>query len=251
LFLSAISLIYFDIKISWLYRCIGAFVLIVPLLLDGFTQYFNLRESYNYIRVITGLMSGLGIAIILISPYVTNTTTFLISVFNTKKKKEETIMRRRTILSLLLVAVVLSLGSLAYAAEVTIKAGTPIPVRLLDDLSSETATAGQLVRFETTRNIIVDDKIVIKAGSEVIGEVTHAQKTGSLGKEGSLSLVVQYATAVDGTRIPLRANLSNTGDERVALSWMVCPFIKGTPSRIPATTETKAYVDYDTVVKID
>jgi len=195
-------------------------------------------------------MSGLGIAIVLISPYVTNTTNFLISVFNTKKKKEGTIMRSKVILSLLLIAV-LSLGSFAYAAEVTIKAGTPIPVRLLDDLSSETATAGQLVRFETTRNIIIDGNVVIKAGSEVIGEVTYAQKTGSLGKEGKLNLVVRHAMAVDNTRVPLRAQLSQTGDEKVALSWMVCPFIKGTSSRIPAATETKAYVNYDTVVTID
>lgn len=154
-------------------------------------------------------------------------------------------------LSLLLTIIIFSLASLAFAGEITIKAGTPIPVKLLDDLSSETATAGQSVRFEVTRNIAVDDKVVIKAGSEVVGEVTYAQKTGSLGKEGNLYLVVRYATAVDGTRVPLRANLSATGDEKVALSWMVCPFIKGTGSRIPAATETKAYVDYDTVVKIN
>lgn len=250
LFLSTIFLIYFDIKISFLYRCVVAFVLTIPLLVDGLTQYYNLRESNNYIRVITGIMSGLGIAIVLISPYVTNTTNFITSVFNTKKKKEGTIMRSKIILSILLIGV-LSLGSLAYAAEVTIKAGTPIPVRLLDDLSSETATAGQLIRFETTKNIIVDGNIVIKAGSEVIGEVTYAQKTGSLGKEGKLNLVVRYAMAVDNTRVPLRAQLSQIGDEKVALSWLVCPFIKGTSSRIPAATETKAYVDYDTVVTID
>ena len=57
--------------------------------------------------------------------------------------------------------------------------------------------------------------------------------------------------AVDDTRVPLRAQLSQTGDEKVALSWMVCPFIKGTSSRIPAATETKAYVDYKTVIKIN
>ena len=157
---------------------------------------------------------------------------------------------RKIKFTLLLTIIITSLSSLAFAEEITIKAGTPLPVRLLDDLSSETATAGQTVRFEVTRDVVVGDKVVIKAGSEVVGEVSHAQKTGSLGEEGSIYLVIRYASAVDGTRIPLRANLSSTGSERVALSWMVCPFIKGTSARIPAATETKAYVDYDTVIKI-
>ena len=70
-----------------------------------------------------------------------------------------------------------------------------------------------------------------------LGDVTYSQKTGSLGKEGKVFLVVRYATAVDNTRVPLRANLSQTGDEKVALSWMVCPFIKGTSSIIPGGTD--------------
>lgn len=139
----------------------------------------------------------------------------------------------------------------SYASELTIKAGTPIPVRLQEAVDSETCTAGQTVRFLVTRDVSVNDIVVIKAGSEVIGDVTYSQKTGSLGKEGKVFLVVRYATAVDGTRVPLRANMSQSGDEKVALSWMVCPFIKGTSSMIPAGTETKAYVDYDTKLKIE
>jgi uncharacterized membrane protein len=222
LFLSAIFLIYFDIKLSWSYRCFVVVALIIPLLVDGLTQYYNIRESNNYIRVVTGTLAGLGSSILLISTYVTKTTNFLVHIFNIKKEKEGLIMRSKVIFSLFLI--VLLMGSLAYAAEVMIKAGTPVPVRLIDDLSSETATAGQLVRFEATKNIMVDGIVVIKAGSEVIGEVSYCQKTGSLGKEGKINVVVRYATAVDNTRIPLRAQLAETGDEKVALSWMVCPF---------------------------
>jgi len=154
-------------------------------------------------------------------------------------------------LSIPLALVFLMMAFSSYASEVTIKAGTPIPVRLQEAVSSETATAGQTVRFVVTRDVSVDDIVVIKAGSEVVGDVTYSQKTGSLGKEGKVFLVVRYATAVDNTRVPLRANLSQAGDEKVALSWMVCPFIKGTSSMIPAGTETKAYVDYDTKTKIE
>lgn len=156
----------------------------------------------------------------------------------------------RVLISFSLAFLFLQGASFCCAAEVTIKAGTPIPVRLEEAISSETATAGQTVRLVVTRDVTVDDIVVIRAGSEVSGEVTYTQKTGSLGKEGKLFLVVRYATAVDNTRIPLRANLSQEGDERVALSWLVCPFITGTSSMIPAGTETKAYVDYDTKIRV-
>lgn len=144
----------------------------------------------------------------------------------------------------------LQLAVYSYAAEVIVKAGTPIPVRLEQTISSEAATAGQTVSFTVTRDVTVDDAVVIKAGSEVIGEISYAQKTGSLGKEGKVHLVIRYATAVDNTRVPLRASLSQEGSEQVALSWLVCPFITGTSSMIPSGTETKAYVDYDTKIRI-
>lgn len=87
-------------------------------------------------------------------------------------------LQRKINLSLLLTIIIFLLASLAFAGKIIIKAGTPIPVKLLDDLSSEATTAGQIVRFEVTRNILVDDRVVIKAGSEVIGEVTYVQKKG-------------------------------------------------------------------------
>lgn len=160
----------------------------------------------------------------------------------------------RSVSSIIIGAMVLSIDvfvmvSTGNATEVTIKAGTPVPVRIDETVSSETATAGQTVRCFVTRDVFVDDFIVIKAGTEVVAEVTYSQKTGSLGKEGKVFLVVRDTVAVDNTKVPLRSSLSQTGDERVALSWLVCPFIKGTQSMIPSGTETKAYVDYDTKVE--
>lgn len=37
------------------------FILIVPLLVDGFTQMFTKRESNNILRCITGILFGIGI----------------------------------------------------------------------------------------------------------------------------------------------------------------------------------------------
>jgi len=143
-------------------------------------------------------------------------------------------------------------GSITHSAEdIVIKAGTPVPVRILDAVSSETATAGSTVRSEVTRDITINGKVLIKAGTDVVAEIAYAQKPGSLGKEGKVNLVLRHTTAIDGTRVPLRALLEQSGDEKVALSWMVCPFIKGSGAMISSGTETKAYVDYDVKIRID
>ena len=159
-------------------------------------------------------------------------------------------IQKLTLILFILLFAIIGLETASLSEEITIKAGTPVPIRLEETITSETATAGQSVRFSVTRNVEVDGVVVIEAGSRVDGEVTFSQHTGTLGKEGKIFVVVRYATSVIGTRIPLRASLSQTGDEKVALSWMVCPFIKGGSSELKANTETKAYVDYDTKLNI-
>ena len=48
----------------------------------------------------------------------------------------------------------------------------------------------------------------------------------------------------------MRATLSEEGAEKVAVALVICPFIKGEEGRIPAGTETKAYVDFDTEINV-
>jgi uncharacterized membrane protein len=80
LFVSSILLVFFDIKISWRYRFLISFILAIPLLLDGFTQLYNLRESNNYLRLKTGILFGFGVAVIFTSFYINYTANFLINL---------------------------------------------------------------------------------------------------------------------------------------------------------------------------
>jgi uncharacterized membrane protein len=41
---------------------IGAFFLVIPMLIDGFSQAFGWRESTNELRLTTGFLFGLGMA---------------------------------------------------------------------------------------------------------------------------------------------------------------------------------------------
>ena len=39
----------------------------IPMLLDGFTQMYKVRTSNNYLRVITGLISGFGLSVCIVA----------------------------------------------------------------------------------------------------------------------------------------------------------------------------------------
>jgi len=43
---------------------ITAFLMIIPALLDGITQFFGFRESNNTLRFTTGLIAGIGLGIL-------------------------------------------------------------------------------------------------------------------------------------------------------------------------------------------
>ena len=53
--------------------------------------------------------------------------------------------------------VIITLETSSLSEEITIKAGTPIPVKLEEAISSESAATGQSVRFTVTKDIKVND----------------------------------------------------------------------------------------------
>jgi len=247
--------VYWEFKLKLISRFIFASILAIPIMADGITQYAHLRISTNFLRFVTGTMSGFAVSIVLIPLYMNIMIKFFNNLTSIMNRKEGKVMFKATN-KIIMLSIVFGLGffvplQTSLAKEILIKAGTPVQIRLEQSVSSQTATAGQSLRFKVIRDVEVDNIVVIKAGSMVVGEVTFAQKTGSLGKEGKLYIVVRHAVAVDGTKVPLRANLSKEGDEKVALSWMICPFIKGSASRIDQGTEAKAFVDYNTKITIE
>jgi len=55
---------YFNFINYNIYLLIFAIILLIPTAIDGLTQLFNKRESNNILRLITGLLGGLGLGII-------------------------------------------------------------------------------------------------------------------------------------------------------------------------------------------
>jgi hypothetical protein len=101
-------------------------------------------------------------------------------------------------------------SSSAHALEVTIPAGTPVSLRLVQPLSSDSAKTGETVGLEVASDVVVDGQAVIKRGELAAAKVSKATRQ-LLTRAGKLELAIESAKAVDGTRVPLEGTRVATG----------------------------------------
>jgi len=57
--------VYFFYVQYTIFLILIAVLMLIPTFIDGFTQLFNFRESNNILRLFTGLIGGLGLAILI------------------------------------------------------------------------------------------------------------------------------------------------------------------------------------------
>jgi hypothetical protein len=142
--------------------------------------------------------------------------------------------------------------------KITIKEGTPVILSLEKSVDSSQANVGDLVDFIVTRDVKVNDTIVIRVGTHARGEVTSVEGSGAVGKPGKISVAVKNVKAVDGTDVPLRARIDREGKSKQTTALLVgiilCIIglfvIKGEHGNIPAGSEVKAFIDYDVEINI-
>ena len=169
------------------------------------------------------------------------------------------------IVSMLSIALIAQ-PSLSYAADNvpavsdhSIHDGTPVKLRLRENVSSATARTGQEVPCETVDEGQVDGMTVLPKGSTAIAVVTEAESKRSMGRAGKLNMAISYARLKDGDKVALRAVSEQKGGSHtgamagamVATSLIVWPaapfflFMKGKDITIPQGTEITAFVDGD------
>ena len=129
------------------------------------------------------------------------------------------------------------------ASVATLKAGTLVPLKLLEALSSETSAKGATFRLEVTDDLYVGHALVIPAGSPAFGEIIHSARSTMGGKGGELLISARYI-ALGDRHIRLRASLGGKGDSRDAASLWV-PFLHGRAIEMPTGTELVAKVATD------
>jgi hypothetical protein len=127
------------------------------------------------------------------------------------------------------------------AETATIAAGTTIVIRLIDPISSSTATQGQFFPIELAEPVMLGDREIIPAGIRGEGQVVHARHRGWGGGAGELILAARYLQWGE-RRVALRAfHLGVAGRDGASTSviatvavGVVGAFVTGRSANVPA-----------------
>ncbi len=150
-------------------------------------------------------------------------------------------------------------ASQAPPAPNTLLDGTPVKMRLAENLSSETNKTGDQVPFEVTEEVDVDGVEVIPKGAQALATVTDAQPKRRMGRGGKLDVNVDSVRLADGEKAQLRAEKGAKGGGHVGamtgamvgtaiVFFPAAPlflFMHGKSVEIPKGTEVTAFVQGD------
>src|SRR6185436_4925002 len=136
-----------------------------------------------------------------------------------------------------------ALVGIAQERAVVLAEGTTLNVVIAQEISSKTATPGDVVNFKVDEDVLVDGQVLISRGAPATGRVINAEPSGRIGKSGKLGIVVESTRTVDGQPLRLRAAKGKEGKDKttstVLLAGTVSYFFllrKGTEATIPAGT---------------
>ena len=153
------------------------------------------------------------------------------------------------------------MGVMSYCAfaqkEVTIKAGTIVPLQSVNQVKAADVSEGQSVDFQVVQDVKVDGVCVIPRGILVKGRVAEARRSTVAGTKGRLVININSMNLPNGEPV----FFSNTdvrvyGKNRTPLAVVTgllawpCFLIPGTKAVMPAGYEVLATVAANTTVTI-
>ncbi len=100
----------------------------------------------------------------------------------------------------------------------TIPAGTRVPLTLKQAISTKTARDGDPVYAETSFPFVVNERVVIPAGTYIQGRITRAQRGGHV--KGRAELLVHFTSMIypSGYTVMLGGSVENTpGAEKTSM----------------------------------
>lgn len=134
-----------------------------------------------------------------------------------------------------------------------LRSGTPVPLKMLEPLTTEgkKLKVGQRFNMEVAEPVLVNGNMVIPAGSPAVGEVTEVRNKGMWGKSGRINARALYVRA-NGRQIRLSGQMDDkgvTGTAGVVGAIALVPvagfFMTGTSARIPLGAPVNAFIDED------
>ena len=93
---------------------------------------------------------------------------------------------------------------------VTIPAGTKIPLTLVQAISTKNAREGDAVYSQTTFPFVIDNRIVIPAGSYIQGRIAHVERAGH--GHGRAEILMHFTSIIypSGYTVMLPGSVQNT-----------------------------------------
>lgn len=145
--------------------------------------------------------------------------------------------------------------SKAYSDSTLLSEGTVVSVKLMQNISSKTANAGDVIEFVTDAPIIVKDIVVVPVGTRVTGVVTDCDRAKGLGKKGKLDFEINYLHLASGKNVKLSSTQSGQGKQKtgtaVAEAVLLTPLFllkKGKNVKFETGHQFKVFVEVDTVI---
>lgn len=143
----------------------------------------------------------------------------------------------------------------AVAEDFLVPAGTRVYVSLDNTVSGRrknSAREGQIVHATVWRDVLVDGRVVLVAGSPATLRVEKVRHAGIAGVKGKIVLAALETRAGDGGTIQLEGGYNKTGKSRMGVSialgavlaWPLI-FITGKPAELPKGTVIDAYTAVD------
>ena len=143
--------------------------------------------------------------------------------------------------------------SVASTKNAVLRAGTPVVLRLMEEVTTKkkAARVGQRFMMEIAEPIMVNNVTVIPAGTPAWGEITGVRNKGMWGKSGKLDARVLYLR-INGRQIRLTGTFDDkgvTGTAGVVGAIAFVPiagfFVTGTSAMLPKGGTVGGFIDED------
>lgn len=151
-------------------------------------------------------------------------------------------------------ALVVTLSS-SYAQGLTLRAGTPVRLLATKTVYARDVEVGSEVSFKTAVDLVVGDKVILPAGSPVMGIVTEAKKSTIAGTKGRLKIKINSLPLPSGVSIFLDHEEAFYGTNRTPIAVIAALFvlpgilIPGSKAYMPEGYTTTALVVQNTPVE--
>lgn len=113
--------------------------------------------------------------------------------------------------------------------HVYVPEGTKILLELQEPISSKTSREGQLFELKSVNDVVINQVVVIPAGTTCIGKVLEGRGNKGFGRGGRLELAISSIPAANGAAVPLNGYVRRHGKKSATwfAPWWIAAFMKG------------------------